>query len=154
MNWSLQYLPEAEKDLRDLDGSQRILVLKALKKVQKNPLPVDEQGYGKPLGNHNSTSLAGLLKIKLRSSGLRIVYQLRRTESSMLVIVIGVRADEEVYDIAQKRSSYNKIVVFIDRSPAECYNSFRVLWIGEALLPQRRFLGGSNHSFFVEMLIS
>ena len=60
MNWSLQYLPEAEKDLRDLDGSQRILVLKALKKVQKNPLPVDEQGYGKPLGNHNSTSLAGL----------------------------------------------------------------------------------------------
>jgi len=30
--------------------------------------------------------------------------------------------------------SYNKIVVFIDRSPAECYNSFRVLWIGEALL--------------------
>ncbi len=50
--------------------------------------------------------------------------------------------------------SYNKIVVFIDRSPAECYNSFRVLWIGEALLPQRRFLGGSNHSFFVEMLIS
>ena len=51
-------------------------------------------------------------------------------------------------------SSYNKIVVFIDRSPAECYNSFRVLWIGEALLPQRRFLGGSNHSFFVEMLIS
>ena len=105
MNWSLQYLPEAEKDLRDLDDSQRILVLKALKKVQKNPLPVDEQGYGKPLGNHNSTSLAGLLKIKLRSSGLRIVYQLRRTESSMLVIVIGVRADEEVYDIARKRSS-------------------------------------------------
>ena len=50
--------------------------------------------------------------------------------------------------------SYNKIVVFTDRSPAECYNSFRVLWIGEALLPQRRFLGGSNHSFFVEMLIS
>ena len=105
MTWSLQYLPEAEKDLKTLDGSQRILVLKALKKVQQNPLPVDEQGYGKPLGNHSSTGFAGLLKIKLRSSGLRIVYQLRRTESSMLVIVIDVRADEEVYDIAQKRSS-------------------------------------------------
>ena len=26
--------------------------------------------------------------------------------------------------------SYNKIVVFIDRSPAECYNKFRMLWIG------------------------
>ena len=46
MNWKLEYLPEAEKDLKDLTGSQRILVLKAIKKVQQNPLPVDEQGYG------------------------------------------------------------------------------------------------------------
>ena len=80
MNWKLEYLPEAEKDLKDLDGSQRILVLKAIKKVQQNPLPVEEQGYGKPLGNHSSTNLAGLLKIKLRSAGCisaspyRIVY--------------------------------------------------------------------------------
>ena len=50
-----------------------------------------------------STNLAGLLKIKLRSAGLRIVYQLRRTETSMMIIVIGVRADEEVYELAQKR---------------------------------------------------
>ena len=99
----LEYLPEAEKDLKGLDGSQRNLVLKAIKKVQQNPLPVDEQGYGKPLGNHNSTNLAGLLKIKLRSAGLRIVYQLRRTKTSMMIIVIGVRADEEVYELAQKR---------------------------------------------------
>lgn len=105
MSWKLEYLPEAEKDLKDLDGSQRILVLKAIKKVQQNPLPVDKQGYGKPLGNHSSTSLAGLLKIKLRSTGLRVVYLLRRTESSMMVIVIGVRADEEVYELAQKRAN-------------------------------------------------
>ena len=98
MSWKVEYLPEAEKDLKGLDGSQRNLVLKAIKKVQQN-----EQGYGKPLGNHNSTNLAGLLKIKLRSAGLRIVYQLRRTETSMMIIVIGVRADEEVYELAQKR---------------------------------------------------
>ena len=54
------------------------------------------------------TNLAGFLKIKLRASGLRVVYQLRRTETEMLVIVIGVRADDEVYEIAQKRSNqYN-----------------------------------------------
>lgn len=104
MNWKLEYLPEAEKDLKNLDGSQRILVLKAIKKVRQNPLPVDEQGYGKPLGNHNDSDLAGLLKIKLRSAGLRVVYQIRRTETSMIVIVIGVRADEEVYELAQKRA--------------------------------------------------
>ena len=110
MSWRLEYLPEAEKDLKDLDGSQRILVLKAIKKVQQNPLPIDEQGYGKPLGNHSGNNLAGLLKIKLRSSGLRVVYQLRRTESSMIVIVIGVRADEEVYDIAQKRAAKHSLM--------------------------------------------
>ena len=78
MNWTVEYLPEAEKDLKELDGSQRILVLKAIKKVQQNPLPVEENGYGKPLGNHSNANLAGLLKIKLRASGLRVVYQLRR----------------------------------------------------------------------------
>lgn len=105
MSWTLEFLPEAEKDLKDLDGSQRSFVWKAIKKVQQNPLPVDEQGYGNPLGNHSGKNLAGLLKIKLRSAGLRVVYQLRRTESSMVIIVIGVRADEEVYELAQKRAS-------------------------------------------------
>lgn len=104
MNWKLAYLPEAEKNLKALDGSQRILVQKAIRKVQQNPLPADENGYGKPLGNRNNTSLASFLKIKLRAARLRVIYKLHRTENAMLVIVIGVRADEEVYEIAQKRA--------------------------------------------------
>lgn len=36
-------------------------------------------------------------------------------------------------------TSYYIRVVFIDRSPAECYNKFRMLWIGMYHLPQRRF---------------
>ena len=104
MIWNLKYLPEAEKDLKDLDGSQRILVLKAIKKVLQNPLPVDENGYEKPLGNHNRTSLSSFLKIKLKASGLRVVYKLQRAEDTMLVVVIGIRAYEEVYEIAQKRA--------------------------------------------------
>lgn len=59
MSWQLQYLPEAEKDLKDLDGSQRILVLKAIKKVQQNPLPLEEHGYGKPLGTTGVLTLPG-----------------------------------------------------------------------------------------------
>ena len=108
MSWTVKYLPDAEKDLKDLDGSQRILVLKAIKKVQQNPLPTEENDYGKPLGSHNNTNLSGLMKIKLRSSVLRVVYQLRRTETEMIIVVIGVKADEEVYEIAQKRiDKYN-----------------------------------------------
>lgn len=104
MSWSLEYLPEAEKDLKKLDGSQRILVLKAIKKVQTNPLPVDENGYGKPLGNHTKANLSSFFKIKLKSAGLRVVYKLIRTEDIMVVVVVGVREDEDVYELAQKRA--------------------------------------------------
>lgn len=46
MNWKLSYLPEAAKDLKILDGSQRVLVAKAINKVLENPLPDFEGGYG------------------------------------------------------------------------------------------------------------
>lgn len=99
MNWTVEFLPEARKDIKSLDKSQWVLIQKALKKVSQNPLPVMEGGYGKPL----SGSLAGCYKIKLRTAGLRTVYKLQRTETSMLVIVVDVRADEEVYELAEKR---------------------------------------------------
>jgi mRNA interferase RelE/StbE len=103
MSWTLEYLPEVEKDLKNLDGSQRILVRKALKKVLQNPLPESEGGYGKPLGSKGGTNLTNLLKIKLRNAGIRIVYKVERTKMGMLVIVIGVREDDEVYQDAQNR---------------------------------------------------
>lgn len=53
MKWDVVYLPEALDDLRGLDGSQRILVRKAIQKVTANPLPEYEGGYGKVLGNKN-----------------------------------------------------------------------------------------------------
>ena len=109
MSWNVKYLPEALDDFRKLDGSQKILVRKAIQKVCQNPLPGTEGGYGKLLGNKSSTNLTGFLKIKLRGAGLRIVYQLIRQGDYMLVIVIGVREDEEVYEIAQKRISKHNL---------------------------------------------
>ena len=109
MSWNVKYLPEALDDFRKLDGSQKILVRKAIHKVCQNPLPETEGGCGKLLGNKSSTNLTGFLKIKLRGAGLRIVYQLIRQGDYMLVIVIGVREDEEVYEIAQKRISKHNL---------------------------------------------
>ncbi len=103
MTWSVQYLPEAQKDVDSLSRSQQVLVRKAIAKVQENPLPQSEGGYGKPLGHKHGLNLTNLLKIKLRGEGIRIVYKLVRTETRMLVIVVGVREDEEVYDIAHSR---------------------------------------------------
>ena len=103
MNWSLVFLPEAMKDMQSLSLSRQAMVKKAIKKVQENPLPQNEGGYGKPLGSKRGLNLTGLLKIKLRGEGIRVVYKLERRESQMLVIVVGVREDEEVYQIAHTR---------------------------------------------------
>lgn len=109
MKWTLKFLPEATKDFRNLAGNQRIMVAKAIDKVLENPLPVQEGGYGKPLGNKRGNNLSGFFKIKLRNAGIRVVYKLMRTETEMLVVVIGVRTDDEVYEIAERRISKNDL---------------------------------------------
>ena len=118
MNWTLKFLPEAQKDFEQLAGNQKLLVAKALDKVVQNPVSIYEGGYGKPLGSKSGTDLSGLLKIKLRDAGLRIVYKLVRTETSMLVIVIGARADDAVYKIAEKRAHkhYKRLCPFFGQS--------------------------------------
>ncbi|BBK23714.1 RelE toxin [Amedibacterium intestinale] len=107
--WNVKYLPEALDDLDELDGSQRKLVLKSIEKVKKNPLSQQEGGYGKLLGKKGNTDLTGFLKIKLRASGLRLVYKVIKQEDRMLIVVIGAREDEEVYSIAEKRIKKNDL---------------------------------------------
>lgn len=109
MSWDVDYLPEALEDLRKLDGSQRLLVRKAIAKVSKNPLPKEEGGLGTPLGNKGGRNLTGFLKIKLLKAGLRVVYTLVRVNDTMMVVVIGARADEEVYDTAAGRAAKHNL---------------------------------------------
>jgi len=102
--WRVEYLKEAVEDLKRLDHSQRLQVLKAIDKVSTNPLPQNEGGYGKPLGNKNSLRLSGYLKIKLKRLGIRVVYKLVREKDVIKVIVVSARANDEVYLLAQKRT--------------------------------------------------
>lgn len=101
--WSVEYLPAAIQDRKKLDGSIRIIVDKAIDKVSMNPLPASEGGYGKPLGNKDGNNLTGLMKVKLKASGIRIIYQLIRDNSVMKIVIIGVREDSEVYRDAATR---------------------------------------------------
>ena len=108
MNWAVSYLPEVKKDLRLLSHSQQAAVKKAIEKVQENPLPQNEGGYGKPLGSKHQLDLTNLMKIKLRGDGIRIVYKLVKRDQQMLIVVIGIREDEEVYRTAfTRRKKYN-----------------------------------------------
>lgn len=113
MSWEVTYLPEVEKDFQKITKRQTVDVLKTIDRVSENPLPVSEGGYGKPLGHKRGRTLTGFLKIKLKKDGLRVVYRLIRNDKVMNVIVIGIREDEEVYEItktARKSTTFFDIV--------------------------------------------
>ena len=103
MSWQIEYLEEAKKDLKKLDRSAQIIILKGIDKVSENPLPIQQGGYGKPLGNKSGTNLTNLLKIKFRDIGIRVVYKVEYTDTVMRIIVISARADKQVYKEATKR---------------------------------------------------
>lgn len=103
MSWSIEFLEEAKKDLKKLDHSVQVQVLKGIRKVSQNPLPVQEGGYGKPLGHKTGANLTNLLKIKFRDLGIRVVYKTIRMDGIMKIIVISARSDEQVYKEAGRR---------------------------------------------------
>lgn len=103
MTWDIEFFEEAEKDMKKLDRSAQIQVLKGIRKVSKNPLPAEEGGYGKPLGNKSGANLTGLMKIKFRDLGIRVVYKIERIDGVMKIIVVSARTDEQVYKEAAKR---------------------------------------------------
>lgn len=105
MHWEIKYHPLAAEELERLDGSIRKIVLKGIQKVSINPKPQNEGGYGKSLGNKDGNNLTGLLKIKFRDIGIRVVYTLIENEKKqqMYILVISSRADNEVYNLSAKR---------------------------------------------------
>lgn len=108
MNWEVEFLPEAEKDMNELDGSVKAQVFKGIRKVSQNPLPQGEGGYGKPLGSKGNLNLTNLLKIKFRDIGIRVVYKVIREDTVMKILVVSARTDEKVYkEAAKRRKEYN-----------------------------------------------
>lgn len=103
MNWSIEFLPEAQDDLNRLDGSVRPQILKGIRKVSQNPLSDSSGGYGKPLGNQSGTDLSGLMKIKFKKVGIRVVYKVENDINVMKIVIISARADNQVYEEAEKR---------------------------------------------------
>lgn len=100
MNWNIEFIPEANEDLGKLDGSVRPQILKGIRKVSQNPL---SDGYGKPLGNYSGTDLSGLMKIKFKKIGIRVVYKVEMIDNVMKIIIISARSDNQIYEEAEKR---------------------------------------------------
>ncbi|MDO4648631.1 MAG: type II toxin-antitoxin system RelE/ParE family toxin [Eubacteriales bacterium] len=103
MNWTVEFLPEAEADFAGLDTSIQRQVFKGIQKVAQNPLPSFQGGYGKPLGNKDGLNLTNLLKIKFRDIGIRVVYKIIIDNGIMKIIIVSTRSDEKVYKEAARR---------------------------------------------------
>ena len=106
MNWSIEFLPEANDDLGRLDGLVRPQILKGIRKVSQDPL---SDGYGKPLGNLSGSYLSGLMKIKFKKIGIRVVYKVEITDNVMKIIIISARSDNQVYEEVEKRRKKYKL---------------------------------------------
>ena len=103
MAWIVEYTKTADADLNELDNSQKIQVIKAIRKVSENPLPSTKGGYGKPLGHHASANLVGYSEIKLKKLGIRVIYRIVQEKEVMRIVIISIRGDEQVYKLLHER---------------------------------------------------
>lgn len=91
--YKLVFKRDAEKEWRKLDGAIREQFKKKLKERVINP-------------RVESSRLSGMedcYKIKLRSAGYRLVYQVRDLELIVSVVAVGKRERNQVYKAAIKR---------------------------------------------------
>jgi mRNA interferase RelE/StbE len=96
MTFRLNFLPEALEEWRDLDGSTRAQFKRALAKRLANPhVP----------GARLHADLVGCYKIKLRTLGYRLVYQVHDDEMAVIVIAVDKRDRLAAYKAAVSRLS-------------------------------------------------
>ena len=93
MTWSVRFHPEVEQDLRQLGSAEAKRVLKVIRERIAEGEP---DKIGKPLRG----ALAGHRRI--RTGDVRIVYRINGTEI-VLVLCVGARRDDEVYESATNR---------------------------------------------------
>lgn len=91
--YSLDFLEDAKAEWHKLNQVVKDPFKKKLKKVLVNP----QIQKNKMAGSVNR------YKIKLRSAGYRLVYEVDEKQSVVLVIAVGRRDNEAVYRIAETR---------------------------------------------------
>lgn len=94
----VEFTDDAREDLRDLDGSSRSIVFKALLKLRDQP-----EQRGQPLGSRARGNLTGLRKLVIGNRDYRAVYQVTAAGDVAIVIVVAKRAESEVYELAIAR---------------------------------------------------
>ena len=95
MTYSLDFHPEALNEWGKLNATTRTHFKKKLKERLENPkVPKDKlSGY------------KNVYKIKLRSVGFRLVYEVQDAEIVVLVLSVGKRENNKVYNDLKNRTT-------------------------------------------------
>ena len=93
MIYKLKFLPSALREWKKLSFPLKEQLKKKLKERLINPRVPADRLHG----------FKDVYKIKLRSSGYRLVYEVSDTEVTVLVIAVGKRDKGLVYSQAKKR---------------------------------------------------
>ncbi|MDR5907469.1 type II toxin-antitoxin system RelE/ParE family toxin [Franzmannia qiaohouensis] len=94
MAWRLIYHPDVQQDLIRLGSAAANRVLDVIEERIRDGEP---DKLGKPLRG----ALAGYRRI--RTGNTRIVYKVDGLAVQVLIIAVGARRDEEIYDLANRR---------------------------------------------------
>lgn len=94
MSYKLKFLPSALKEWGKIGSTIREQLKKKLRERLEEPVVPADRLVG--FKNH--------YKIKLRSAGYRLVYEVNQEEISVIVITVGKREGSGVYIKARKRS--------------------------------------------------
>jgi mRNA interferase RelE/StbE len=92
--WTVNYHPGVEQDLRQLGRAEARAILKV---IEERIMHGEPDKPGKPLAG----VLAGCRRI--RTGQTRIVYRVDGERIEVLVIAVGMRRDNEIYDVAGGR---------------------------------------------------
>lgn len=94
MVWTIRYHSEVTKDLASLGRAEARIILRVIEQ---------RIAHGEPdrLGTALSGPLAGCRRI--RTGQTRIVYRVNGPRVEVLIIAVGMRRDNEIYDAASGR---------------------------------------------------
>ena len=93
MSYELEFLPSALKEWQKLDNSIKVQFKKKLSERLENPKVAKDKLRG----------YEDVYKIKLRDVGYRLAYQVKDDEIVVLVLVVGKRENNEVYEMLKNK---------------------------------------------------
>ena len=93
MIYNLEFKPQALKEWNKLDNSIREQLKKKLKERVENPKVEKDKLSG----------YENVYKIKLRSSGFRLAYEVKDEEIIVLVLSVGKRENNSMYETLKAR---------------------------------------------------